>query len=298
MNGRQLNSLLARTGMPVPWRARTIKAVKTTLELGEWIRRRRELGNLPPADTAALEDLRVRGTVDLNRFQIPELQAVLNACRKINEEVSEDLEKTEGFNNRNLLSAEQLHRHPELLKLAENSGLVSTISAYLGQVPVIGSMQLWLSKPNPLKEGSQLFHLDKADLRQVKLFLNVIDIDNENGPFTYIPADRTAVLRRRLSEPYSRVMDEEIESNDGSRDIAHLTGAAGTGALVDTCRCLHCGSRISAGKRLVLLIQYLPFHCALEPHDKNWRHFANSYQDTAVADEPTRLCKLLINARP
>ncbi len=283
--------------MPLPLRSRTIKAAKVALEPGEWVRRRRARGQMTPADAGALAELRAKGNIALDRFQIPELQPALNACRKIYEEVSSDIDPSEGFNNRNLLSAERLQSYPEILNLAKNQSVVSAISAYLGQVPVIGSVQLWLSKPNPLREGSQLFHLDKVDLRQVKLFLNIVDVDADNGPFTFIPADRTAALCDRLSDPFSRVMDEEIESNDGLQHLAQITGSAGTGALVDTCRCLHCGSRISSGQRVLLLIQYLSYHCALEPNDKQWRKFAASRAHDPAADDSTQIHDLLVNAR-
>lgn len=295
MNGRRLNSLLARTGMPNSLRLRTIKAAKIAAQPGEWARRRRALRDLPHVDDLALADLKRTGALNLNRLPIPELNTALQACRSIYDDGGGAVAPSEGFNNRNLLSVDHLHTHPEIIALAQNRELVAVISAYLGQVPVIGSVQLWLSQPNPLREGSQLFHLDKVDVRQVKLFLNVLDIESENGPFTFFPADRTAQMRSQLADPFGRVMDEEIEHVLGFQHVARLTGAAGTGSLVDTCRCLHCGSRISAGQRLVLVIQYLPYHCALEPNDKQWRKFAARHAELAIHGKDSSLRGLLIS---
>ena len=56
-------------------------------------------------------------------------------------------------------------------------------------------------------------------------------------------------------------MDEEgrlleIDEFDGDRQKLVLTGKAGEGACVDTCRCLHYGSRGNSKARIVMMLRF------------------------------------------
>ena len=98
---------------------------------------------------------------------------------------------------------------------------------------------------------------------QVKLLLNVFDTKAENGPFTLIPADASLPIRRR-GEFRRRFSDAQVDAECGLENAVQLVGGAGSGAFVDTCRCLHFGSRETRADRLVLMIQFTRFHCPTE----------------------------------
>ena len=113
--------------------------------------------------------------------------------------------------------------------------------------------------------SSQLFHVDPEGLTQVKFFINVFDVGDDEGPFTFIPADDTAriirdvnVLRQQQGLAHQgRYLDEEITAVGASSAIVRVTGSGGSGVAVDTSRCLHMGSRVRPGSfRLCLYIQY------------------------------------------
>ena len=53
--------------------------------------------------------------------------------------------------------------------------------------------------------------------------------------------------------------DEDVGSVTDLSDAIVLTGSVGSGAFVDTSRCLHYGSRARRGYRLVLMFNYMPF---------------------------------------
>jgi hypothetical protein len=113
--------------------------------------------------------------------------------------------------------------------------------------------------------ASQLFHLDPEGLTQVKLFVNVFEIGDREGPFTFIAADDSArvvkdirALRRSQRTPNTgRYLDAEVAAVGGAGSIVSVTGPAGAGVAIDTCRCLHLGSRVSPGTfRLCFYVQY------------------------------------------
>ena len=119
---------------------------------------------------------------------------------------------------------------------------------------------------------SQLFHLDHEGVTQVKAFIHVFDVNDREGPFTFIPADATTRivndirrLRKHRGSHHQvesrRYSDEEIAAVGGTRDIVTVKGPTGTGVAVDTSRCLHLGSRVDEGTfRLCLYIQSCTTH--------------------------------------
>ncbi len=113
--------------------------------------------------------------------------------------------------------------------------------------------------------SSQLFHVDPEGLTQVKFFINVFDVGEGEGPFTFIPADDTAriirdvnVLRQQQGKQHAGPLPRRRDRGgrcdwcDRPRD-----GVAGIG-----CRRRHValpplGSRVRPGSfRLCLYIQY------------------------------------------
>ena len=135
-----------------------------------------------------------------------------------------------------------------------------------GRIPYLNRVDLLYSVPRAGDENvsSQLFHVDPEGLTQVKFFINVFDVGDGEGPFTFIPADETAriirdvnVLRRQQGKPHAgRYLDEEITAVGGGGSIVRVKGPQGSGVAVDTSRCLHLGSRVNPGSfRLCLYIQ-------------------------------------------
>jgi hypothetical protein len=119
--------------------------------------------------------------------------------------------------------------------------------------------------------SSQIYHLDPEGRRQAKLFLNLRETGPDEGPFTFIPASDSASLvkaiKRRRSTDASdtdevgvvqgRYFDRELADVGGLAKAISVMGPTGSAGLVDTSRCLHCGSRVKAGTyRLCLYIQY------------------------------------------
>jgi hypothetical protein len=171
---------------------------------------------------------------------------------------------------RYLLNDEDLRRNPELVDFALSDAMMGAATRYLGMVPFLTRVDLMYSLPREATDNieSQLFHLDHEGLTQLKLFVNVYDVGDAEGPFTFIPADTTSrivrdvrQLRRRNGSSGDvearRYSDAEITAVSGGDAIVALKGPAGTGVAIDTSRCLHLGSRVQPGSfRLCLYLQY------------------------------------------
>jgi hypothetical protein len=208
------------------------------------------------------------------------LDDALTACRRIFEEKYEALERgpeRRGGESkgtlakrqflRNILMDDDLRRHPELVDFALSDKALGIATSYLGTVPYLNRIDMLYSTPREDDEliKSQLFHVDPEGLTQVKFFINVFDVGEPEGPFTFIPADAsTRILRdirrvrRERGLPHvGRYTDDEVAAVGGSEAIVSLKGPRGSGVSIDTSRCLHLGSRVAPGAfRLVFYVQY------------------------------------------
>jgi hypothetical protein len=170
---------------------------------------------------------------------------------------------------KNLLADEDLTANPELVDFALSDPLFRIVTNYLGTVPTLNSVDLLYSVPRPDHDdhiASQLFHQDPEGLTQAKVFINVFDVGDADGPFMFIPAAESerivseirSVRRQSGARDDARYRDDEVSAHGGLSALLRLEGPAGAGVVVDTSRCLHAGSRLMPGhSRLILFIQYV-----------------------------------------
>ena len=223
-----------------------------------------------------------RGCLLLPPNHFPEMAEVVDTCRQVFADkggrVGDDNatpaadshlggRRMKGDYLRNLLSNDDLRRYPRLVDFALSDAAMGMAASYLGTIPHLNRVDLLYSiaRDNDDKVSSQLFHVDPEGLTQVKFFINVFEVGDGEGPFTFIPADDTAriirdvnVLRQQQGKPHQgRYLDEEIAAVGANGAIVRVTGSEGSGVAVDTSRCLHMGSRVRPGSfRLCLYIQY------------------------------------------
>jgi hypothetical protein len=146
---------------------------------------------------------------------------------------------------------ETIVRTPGLLALANRPALVAIAEDFLGARPTLSDLGLWWSFPRASGRESQLFHRDADDLRFLKLFVYLTDVDARRGPHVYVsgsPSVDRCTSRRRYS-------DEEVEEAFGKEAVTFLCGRAGQGFLVNTAG-VHKGLVPEVGRRLVFMAEY------------------------------------------
>jgi hypothetical protein len=244
------------------------------------------LAQLNPSKGPAIDRERGYGLISLDPGG--EFGLVLATCRRLFErkkaEIDEHLAGFESWSPerqgkylsrkqsflRYLLDDEDLRSHPEVVEFALSDAALGAATRYLGMVPFLSRVDLMYSLPRGTDDNiaSQLFHLDHEGVTQIKLFIHLFDVNEPEGPFTFIPADATSrivnqirTLRSQRGSGHDvesrRYSDEEIAAVGGNDAIVTVKGRAGTGVAVDTSRCLHLGSRVEPGTfRLCLYLQY------------------------------------------
>lgn len=270
-NGHQVVATARRLGVPL----RHARAVGKTVQLARSpreYRRRRQLARallteVPPPFT--LHDGYAEFVVDA----LPHGPQALEACRSVADAeraayVSKPGEK--GF-LRSLLSPDTLRQQPAILDFATSPEITAIVTEYLGTVPTLSDARLWWSVPTTSggpPSSSQKFHRDHEDYRQVKVLVNVDEVTPDGGPFTFLPAARSEQVVRAMGARHGRLEDEDVLGRASADELVTLTGPSGHAAMVDTCRCLHYGSRNDARERLVLMLHYVGYHSIVEPDVK------------------------------
>ena len=262
--------LAKRIGIPLQTARRLVKGIKILLEPGEYLRRRRLARALRKTPPGSIYIDRVRGYGSFTAEDLPETKAALETLRSLARTRIDLLSKElQGSGKQfliDLIEPGDFEAHSELLRFALSPVLLEAISQYLGTVPVLASFRLWWSPPNHSVVSSQLFHIDQEDFHQAKLFLNIEPVDQDTGPFTFFPADLTRAAVKALRFKGGRVQDGDIYNVVEPEQLVCAVGPAGHGTIVDTSACFHYGSRQNKKNRLVLMMQYCPYHLVIEPH--------------------------------
>jgi hypothetical protein len=166
-----------------------------------------------------------------------------------------------------------LQEHPQLVDFALNPAFLNMATRYLGGVPVLRRVTVFYSSARGYEDliRSQLFHCDGEDIKQLKFFINLYDVGESDGPFTFVPAHLTDHLLKKYKQKHgalpksNRYQDEEVFEFVPESELVYGTGKAGDGLAVDTSRCMHYGSRLQADRfRLIYFLQYVSYHNVAE----------------------------------
>jgi hypothetical protein len=135
------------------------------------------------------------------------------------------------------------------------------LAGYFRELPVLQSAYLWRSVPRDAEnEGSQLWHLDHNDKKQIRMFIALDDINVANGALE--------IINRLDSDHIYRYLDTLDENN--SRKKLHdnfdkyplefeqffLELKKGDAGLIDTGVAYHRGSRDMRLERKALVLQF------------------------------------------
>ncbi len=178
------------------------------------------------------------------------------ALRQLAEGWKSDVSRRKNNMPINILQTDDLFEHRALIDLAVHDDILAAVTAYFGQVPRLYNLMMWWSPPNQAVEGSRLYHYDHRDNRQAKVFINLTDVTEDNGPLHFLsPADSRKV-DAKVGYSQGRYSDEEVYTAVSKSDVKTAVGEAGRGFIVDTGRCLHYGSRGNRSDRFILLVSF------------------------------------------
>ena len=139
----------------------------------------------------------------------------------------------------NLLSRGEVYSPDNaLIKLALDAKLLEIIAAYLGLWPRLHAVNGWLNFPtDDPAQASQMWHRDPKDLKIIKVFIYLVDVDENRGPFSFIPKTHpfgANAGKVPAHKDRKRVLDDEMNRVLPPETHLVCTGPANTMILADT----------------------------------------------------------------
>lgn len=268
--GRVMNTTFKRTGLPLSVGRGLTRAAKiaanpidyASRKLGarSYLRRVRPSVHIPEEQGYAVCPA---GTLEGSA-------RVLEICRRIYADCLPQIGSMGGRYGINLLASDletwsngniDLRGVPELVDFAVSDALLAPCIEYLGEIPVLGDLQIYVTTPMQTNVGNNFYHFDKPYSRLLKFWMAIEDVDAGSGPFTFLPVPASRVVRRDVPNAYvGRSTDEAVYRAVSPNEKIEFVGTAGNGLWVDTCRCAHYGSRTRERNRVILQMTYItPF---------------------------------------
>lgn len=260
----RLQKSLQKFGIPRPLRDRIVVSTKHVLAPGEEAKRQQWLTKVAKPRSTDIEAFKINGSGVLSNEHLPEAQVATAAMGALYKQLGDAGRVQKPTDHRKAAFLVRLASNEEVLGIEAvrefvlSDELIGLASHYFGQVPILSRMDFWWSPPNDSKAESQLYHFDGEDKSQLKIILNVADVDENTGPFTFLPAGASAKVGKSRRHS-ARLDDNAVEETVGREAVTRLIGPAGTVGAVDTSRCLHYGSRGNSRERLVLMLQFTRF---------------------------------------
>lgn len=211
--------------------------------------------------SADAEQLQKHGWCKVTGIDSALIQDVVEAVRKV---AYDRIGRAECRPNPSTLaSKESLLQLQPIRKLLSQTHLNDIADLYLNEKAFIRDVDVLRSVVQPNLAGAQLFHLDNINNRALRLVVILEQIDNNHGPLTFFPLEQSrsivSGLRYMDRRDYNLLKDDEIGVSVSQYSPILLTGEPGDMFLIDPCSCLHCGSRVTEGHRLLMMATFTPW---------------------------------------
>lgn len=156
--------------------------------------------------------------------------------------------------------AQDIIDNPDIQGLLGDSSIVSVAQNYLRCRPLLDVMGMWWHTSvgeGPDSQAAQFYHFDMDRIKWLKFFIYLTDVGPENGPHCFIEGShRTGgIPPDLLSKGYSRLTDEEVQTNFPAQKFIEFIAPRGTVIAEDT-RGLHKGKHVEKSDRLMLQLQF------------------------------------------
>jgi len=145
---------------------------------------------------------------------------------------------------------------PEVQEIVTDPFILKVCQNYLQANPILVQTNFWVTNGHEkgFKDNTHEFHQDNDDLKFIKVFIYLNDVDENNGPHSYV---KGSINNLKLPDVYrisQRLPDDYIKKNYGD-NVLTLTGRRGTMIFENTYG-FHKGCPIKKGYRLMLQLQF------------------------------------------
>jgi hypothetical protein len=234
---------------------------------------RRQLPPLSPPDAAIVAGLEEKGVhiTSLEALGLPGTEAMWQAASKIAAVYGARAARGEFAGQYTVqVGAEDLMRHPDILRWPLADRILDIVEAYLGLPAAYDMLNFFYTVADGRQVAARKWHRDVEDRRMVKVIVYLHDVDLDAGPLEilhrsfpgcqHVKGGNFPVLTQEM-------LEERLGAPLAAGDVTACTGKAGSVIFADVARHYHRGRPATARDRCALFYNFFsraplrPFFC-------------------------------------
>ena len=249
----------------------------------------KHLVNLPvlsTSDRTLVETIKRDGVVitSLEALGIPSNPRFFQVAKKLMSEIPKSIS---GQKNEFVVHAtpQQMMEHPEIFLWGLEQRLLNIVENYLGLPVAYQGVFFRRDIANEVAIKSRLWHIDMEDRKVLKIIVYLNDINDDTGPFQYIPQSLTSTAVRSLKYRSGYITDETMQQAISPSNWKSCTGLSGTVIIAATSSIFHRGKIPVASDRFAVFFDYTsrqprqPFYNTLSLPKQNLLSLVNNLSE-------------------
>ncbi|BAZ12751.1 hypothetical protein NIES4071_45840 [Calothrix sp. NIES-4071] len=214
--------------------------------------------NLPilsPVDLKLVEALKNEGVAitSLEELVIASSSNMLAATKKIMPLIPCAVKRNEYVVH---ATNEQMMEYPEIFLWGLERRILNIAETYFGLPVAYHGAYLRRDIANNVQRKSRLWHMDTEDRQVLKAIIYLHDVNEQQGPFQYIPMAVTQKLVQTLKYKQGYIQDSVMQHTASLSDCKSCLGVVGTVIFAATGSIFHRGKIPVASDRLALFFDY------------------------------------------
>jgi hypothetical protein len=221
---------------------------------------KKHLINLPIisyTDMSLVEKIKHEGVVitSLEALGIPSTPDILAAAQKLIPKIPPSVS---GHKNEFVVHAnsQQIKEYPEIFSWGIEQRLLNIAENYLGLPVAYNGVYFRRDIANKVELNSRLWHIDKEDTKILKIIIYLNDVNEDTGPFQYIPQILTEKISQSLNYTSGYIQEPTMKSVISPVNYKSCLGSAGTVIFAATGSVFHRGKIPTTADRFTIFFDY------------------------------------------
>lgn len=150
----------------------------------------------------------------------------------------------------------QMLENPQIFLWGVEKNILNIVENYIGLPVAYQGAHFRRDIGNQLEKGSRLWHIDQEDRKIFKIIVYLNDVDENGGPFQYIPKPLTMRLVQIMGYSSGYINDETMQKFISPSNYRSCPGKAGTVVFAATDSILHRGKPPINADRFTAFFDY------------------------------------------
>jgi hypothetical protein len=155
-------------------------------------------------------------------------------------------------------TSKQIVEYPIIFLWGLEQRLLNIVENFFGLPVAYHGVYFRRDIANGLEKGSRLWHIDKEARKILKIIVYLHDMDENNGPFQYIPHYLTTEIAKSLKYKSGYIRDQSMQEVTSTSNYQSCTGIAGTVIFAATHSMFHRGKIPVNSDRFSIFFDYTP----------------------------------------